>query len=379
LLPIFAALPADIDTWLGGSAYVISGAEGDSAGVGAKSFSARGQAEVDFRLATDSLYFRLDLDLRTAAPDPTGTALGVPSWAILDNGVRFGPPEWAMLQIGREAYHVRLGIVTKMIGLEDYDTSNNYFPTNGTMYLGSPGRMVGVETGLVLGDGYDVNIFGGIDWDYGGLDKNCSGLSDEECYTGLTFGADISTLQPLWGTWSGIFAYPKLDYYAAHIGGEVYPLEQLTLSVDTNAGLVGVPDAAGEVQMEPYWGGQLVANVLPLEPLHPMARVQWLIESNDAFSSFTFSPQPDVSASAGLAWNPFPEFKVTVEGKVSNVENHVNPGLFAMVALRRPEPPPYALPAPPEPAPAAAPAAALRHRDPGFGTALPHPRQIARR
>lgn len=378
MLPTFAALPADIaniDTWFGGSASVVTGVEGTSAGVdAARNFNASAQAEVDFRIASGPLYFRLDLDLRTAGPGAARFAQTVPTWSKTDDStLKLGPPEWAMLQLGQDTYHGRIGIVTRMIGLEDWDTSNNYFPTTGVMYQIAPGRMAGLETGVVLGAGYEVNVFGGIDLDYGGLDESCSGLSDGECYTGLTFGADFTTFQPLWSTFSGVAFYPKLDYYAAIIAGEIYPLPELTVSLDTNVGLLGTPGATGEIELQPYWGGQLVVNVLPAEPLHPMARIQGLIQSRDTVDNF-LGPQPNIGASAGLAWNPFPEFKITAEGKVSHVDDHVNPGVYMMVALRQPEPPPYAAKVP---EPAAEAAAVLRR--PSYAAAAPRARQVAKR
>ncbi|WP_438041031.1 hypothetical protein [Sorangium sp. So ce128] len=314
---------------MGGGTSVVAGVHREQPA--ALRFDALAQAEVGLRLASGSLYFRLDLDVQ-ATTAPLGLpAFGLPAfvyptWSLLTPGIKIGPPEWAMLQIGREDHHLRLGIITHPIGLEDWDGWINTFPTTSTMISTVPGRMLGVEPGLVLGEGYEINLFGGFD-----LDVDAP-----------TFGAGLTTMQPLWSTWSGVALYPSIDFYSAVVALELYPAEALSVSIDGSVGLVGAADEAGAIALNPWVGGEIIANVLPKVAIHPVFRVQALYEPEGALSAFLFAPQPSVSASAGLTYTPFDELKISLEGKVSRVEDDILPGLFTLVALRRPEPPPYA-------------------------------------
>lgn len=314
---------------MGGGTSVVAGVHRDPPAT--LRFDALAQAEVGLRLASGSLYFRLDLDVQ-ATTAPLGLpAFGLPAfvyptWSLPTPGIKIGPPEWAMLQIGREDHHLRLGIITHPIGIEDWDGWINTFPTTSTMISTVPGRMLGVEPGLVLGEGYEINLFGGFD-----LDVDAP-----------TFGAGLTTMQPLWSTWSGIALYPSIDFYSAVVALELYPAEALTVSLDGSAGLVGAASEAGAIELKPWVGGEIIANVLPKVAIHPSFRIQALHEPGSALSAFLFAPQPSVSASAGLTYTPFDELKISLEGKVSQVEDDVLSGLFALVALRRPEPPPYA-------------------------------------
>ncbi|WP_437953137.1 hypothetical protein WME98_22355 [Sorangium sp. So ce296] len=314
---------------MGGGTSIVAGVHRDPPG--ALRLDAVAQAEVGLRLATESLYFRLDLDVQAASAPLGLPAFGLPAfvypaWSLPAPELKIGPPEWAMLQIGREDYHLRLGIVSHAIGIEDWDSWTNYFPTFSTMISTVPGRMLGVEPGLVLGEGYEINVFGGFD-----LDVDAP-----------TFGAGLTTMQALWSTWSGVAFYPTIDFYSAVVALELYPAEALSVSLDGSVGLVGVADEAGAIELKPWVGGEVIANVLPTLPIHPLFRVQALHEHEGALSAFLFAPQPSVSASAGLTFTPFDELKISLEGKASKVEDDILPGLFALVALRRPEPPPYA-------------------------------------
>ncbi|AUX49010.1 hypothetical protein SOCE26_105550 [Sorangium cellulosum] len=315
---------------MGGGTSVVAGVHGDPGG--SRRLDALAQAEVGFRIASGSLYFRLDLDVQATSAPLGLPAFGLPAfvypeWSLLTPGIKVGPPEWAMLQIGREDHHLRLGILSHAIGMEDWDNWTNYFPTYSTMISTVPGRMLGIEPGLVLDGGYEVNVFGGFDLDF----------------YAPTFGAGLTTLQALWSTWSGVALYPTLDFYTAVLALELYPADALSVSVDGSVGLVGAADEAGTVRLRPWVGGEIIANILPRDSIHPLVRLQGLHEVEGALSAFLFAPQPDVSASVGLTYAPFDELKISLEGKVSRVEGDVLPGLFALVALRRPEPPAYAV------------------------------------
>ncbi|AUX38401.1 MULTISPECIES: hypothetical protein [Sorangium] len=314
---------------MGGGTSIVAGVHRDPPGT--RRLDAIAQAEVGLRLASESLYFRLDLDMQATSAPLGLPAFGLPAfvypeWSLPAQELKIGPPEWAMLQIGREDYHLRLGIVSHAIGIEDWDSWTNYFPTFSTMISTVPGRMLGVEPGLVLGEGYEINVFGGFD-----LDVDAP-----------TFGAGLTTMQALWSTWSGVAFYPTIDFYSAVVALELYPAEALSVSIDGSVGLVGAADEAGAIELKPWVGGEVIANILPSMPIHPLVRVQALHEHEGALSAFLFAPQPSVSASAGLTFTPFDELKISLEGKASKVGDDILPGLFALVALRRPEPPPYA-------------------------------------
>jgi len=299
----------------------------DATGLGPQSFGAVAQTELNFRLGSGPFYFRLDLDMQMASFDPDQTALGLPEWAVLTNGIKLGPPEYAMLQIGREDYMARLGIITHQIGLEDWDSWATYFPSRSTLFNVLPGRMLGVEPAIVVGEGYEIFAFGGLDLDYD--------LPDARAWVA---GAGLTTLQEVWGTWSGVAAFPTLDYYVAATANEFYPMDELSFAVDGAVGLVGNGDGG---EFKQFFGADLVVNVLPAEVLQPSFRVQAFGDPDDAYANFYFE-QPSVSASAALTARLFDGwFKVSVEGKASKIADEIVPGLFTMASLHRPEPPPF--------------------------------------
>jgi hypothetical protein len=296
------------------------------------------------RLAQGPFFFRLDLDLQAVTPDPEGIALGLPQWAVLDRGLKLGVPEWAMLQIGREDYHVRLGIITHMIGFQDWDPWNNYFPTYSTNYNMVFGRTAGIEAGVVLGEGYELNVFGGNDLDYGGFDTGCTrDDTPYDCALGLVFGAGFTTVQTRWATWSGVAAYPNLNFYAANLAVELYPASYLSIVVDGSTGFIGLEDDAGDVFMNPYGTGQIMVNVLPAEVVQPAFRVEALYQKDGAMDALLGPAyvNPELSAGAAVNVRPLEGFRVSLEGKVSYLGGELLPGLFSMVTLIRPEPLPY--------------------------------------
>ncbi len=269
LLPHLAALPADIDTWVGGGTSVVAGVHRDPPAT--LRFDALAQAEVGLRLASGSLYFRLDLDVQ-ATTAPLGLpAFGLPAfvyptWSLPTPGIKIGPPEWAMLQIGREDHHLRLGIITHPIGIEDWDGWINTFPTTSTMISTVPGRMLGVEPGLVLGEGYEINLFGGFD-----LDVDAP-----------TFGAGLTTMQPLWSTWSGI-ALLSVDRFL--LGGRrpgALPGRGADRVARRQRRAGGRGQRGGAIELKPWVGGEIIANVLPKVAIHPSFRIQALHEPGSA-------------------------------------------------------------------------------------------------
>jgi hypothetical protein len=351
LLPLSATLPADIDTWVGGGAAIVTSVERSETGLGAHSYGATGQTELDFRLESGPVYFRLDLDLQLASSDPDKDALGYPDWSYLDHGVKLGPPEWAMLQYTvAERFPLRFGIMTHAIGLEDWDEWNTYFPTKSTVYSTLPGRMLGFEPAIQLESGYEIFAFGGCDLDYNGCytlaDNDGDGNKDGFTSDGIVAGAGITTLQDTWGTWSGIAAYPTIDYYVAAIAAEMYPLTELWVAVDGSAGLTRIGEyeefhSPCETKFCGFFAGTLTANVIPEEIVHPMFRLQGMIDPHNAMGL------PKFGVGGGITVSPFDEFKIMVEGRALRVESESTgelewtPGVFTSITLKRSEPPPY--------------------------------------
>lgn len=337
-------LPTDVDTWFGGGAAIVTSVERDSSGLDAQSYGAFAQTELDFRLESGQVYFRLDFDLQTVASGPGNTTAGYntyPLWAELDQSVKFGPPEWAMLQLNLDPIKLRLGIMGHAIGFEDLESWNTYFPTKSTSYTLLPGRMAGVETAFTLGSGYDLFAFAGCDLDWGGCiawDDDGDGVNDHESGDGLLGGFGVTTLQDYYGTWSGVALYPTINYYVAGIAVEFYPLDAFSIVVDGDTGLVGLEDEEGELKHNFFLTGGLTVNVLPSEVVHPMFRVNGLVDPDDAAWGGSF---PTLSASAGLSTSPFTGFKISVEGKAARYGDDIVPGLYTSISLARPEPPPY--------------------------------------
>lgn len=315
--------------------------ERDNTGLGQQSYGAFAQTEVDFRAEGGPLYFRLDLDLQMTSSDPDKTALGYPPFFTVTNGVKFGPPEWLMLQysIG-DSLKLRGGIVGHQIGLEEWDVWNTYFVTKSTVYNLTPGRMLGLEVGVPLGD-YEVFAFGGCDLDFGGCiaaDADGDGVNEVESGDGLIAGAGITTAQDFWSTWSGVAALPTLDYYVASITVEAYPHEDLSIAVDVVPGLQGVEDETGSVKQHFFFGGGVTVNVIPEAIVHPAFRFHGLLDPDDAAFGDIY---PDLAASAGLSTSPWDGFKVALEAKVSKYTEDLVPSMHASISLARPEPSTY--------------------------------------
>lgn len=342
LLPIFASLPADIDTWVGGGAAIVTSVERNSGGLNARSYTAYGQAELDFRLEGGPWYFRLDYDVQFSSPPN----FILPDWAEVEPGVKLGPPEWAMLQYTlQDRYKFRVGIITHQMGYEEFDEWNTLFPTKSSAYNVVPGRMLGLEAAISLESGHDIFAFGGCDLDFGGCytasDLDGDGSDDGFNTTAMVVGAGVSTLQATYGTWSGIAAFPSMKYYTAIPAFEFYPHEDFWFAVDGAAGLVGVPDAAGETTHYGFIGGTVTLNPFPLMAIHPLFRFQGMVDPHDAVLNGLFVDVPELAASAALTASPFPEFKISVEAKASKYGDQVVPGLYTAITLRRPEPATY--------------------------------------
>jgi hypothetical protein len=296
LLP---ALAADIDTWFGGATSIVAGVTSD--GDGGVTNTSVGQPELDARAAWGPLYARVDLDLHYDFA--TGEVTTPHS------------PEWALLQLSHEAMSIRGGVINPEIGVQTWDEWSNYFPTFATMFTyAQPGRILGGEPTYTLENGLQLFAFGGYDLDL-------------EDYVG---GAGVTTENDLWATWSALYAYPKGEYYGGFGAFELYPREDLWLTLDGGAGLMASSFFAG---------AQVIATYMPEAIVSPSVRVEGLLDPDDALGGEA-EGVPTVSASLGARVNhEWAHFMV--EGKASRVGDNLQPGVFFLVAIARPEPDDY--------------------------------------
>lgn len=340
-------------------------AERTPSGLGPDSFAAHAQQEVDFRFESGPWYFRFDFDTQFASNDsilPLGGYWRSPPWSEPAEKVKVGPPEWAMLQYSMDQWRFRGGIVTEMIGLEDWDPWVNIFPTRGINYNVTPGRTLGLEVSYILESGHELFIFGGCDVDWADCfahDLDDDGVDDIEALDGMKAGIGVTTIQEFYSTFSGIAAYPAIDFYLADLTGEIYAHENLTVGYEAAGVLAGVAD---EQDKTTYYGallGGVTLNILPSEPLHPMVRAHGTYDPTH--NALNFYPAyngllPDFAASAGVSAKPYDSLKISLEGKAQHFDVGWIPGIYAGVSfVPFAEPAPYTAkfeeePAAPEPA-----------------------------
>ncbi len=208
-------------SWVG--AGVTSGVTADSEGVLAYPSS---QLELNARLDADSWSVRLDLDVHF---DPAAPGEG-PAYPL--------PPEVAQLQIGQDRFRVRGGVNNPNVGIQEWDERDNYLPGFSQGWELQIGQNIGVEPGIVLEDGTEFFSYVGHDLAWGVL----------------AAGAGVATEQDTFGTWSGVHVLPDLRYAALFSANEVYPADQLWLTFEVDAGVVG---------SDLFFGGQVVANLWP--------------------------------------------------------------------------------------------------------------------
>ncbi len=298
MLSVLLSPPAeagDLATFVGGAAHVSADATaaGDTLG---------GEAEVDLRAEQGPLYIRVDLDYQSSLTDPATDG---------DTVLAEVMPEWAMVKATIGPGYVKAGVVTAGIGLEDWDPWNNYLPTYSLWFAGgSPGRLIGGQAGLTVGDGGDLFAFGGYDVDYGAV----------------AAGAGINVEQDAWGTYSGLAVYPSLDYDGDGTAGaflevvsatELYPSEKLTLTLDGGVGL-------NEGHL--VGAAQLLGVLLPEGIVSPTLRVEGRLDP-DAFSGL-----PAGTASAGAKSTLFDHLVLMGEAKETFFGDGVNDfGLYVSV------------------------------------------------
>ncbi len=284
------------DVWVGGG--VSGGVTFDPAGLSYPP----AQAEIDLRVATDLLYLQVDADVHFDLNVP-----GVAAYPL--------PPEWASLQIGRETYHLKVGVNNPAIGVQAWDEWDNYLPTVSQSWAFQPAQIVGLEPGMTFEDGGEVFVWGGYDL----------------AWFAPNVGAGYASEQDAWSTWSGVYAYPTLDCgtatpgtYVGAVGAfEVYPSDALWLTVDGTGGL-----ACGTQ----FVSGQLIVNVVPEAIVAPAARIEATYDP-DAFGTGN-----NWAVSVGARSFPVDWLWVAVEGKAMFVGDTMTPSVTLMVGARRPEP-----------------------------------------
>ena len=296
-LLLATALADDTALWFGGGGGYAAGWDPDAG------FDSQVQAEFDFRLEHKWVMVRLDLDLQV---DPVN---GEIDWT---------PPEWAMLQLGPERFQVRLGVLSPNIGLEDWDRWNNYFATFSTMFnFASPGRTVGAELNWVIGDGFNVSVFGGADWDF-----------DHPTLTPQV-GVSFWTERDSWSSWSGFTAYPTAAFYELYWSFEWYPHEWVYLNLDGGTGLS---------EGAPFVGSQAVVQIAPEFPVGANLRGEFLVDPGYNALGGAEEGIPDATASLALRANPTEWSQILLEGKSSWYGDQVVPGIYASVDLFVPAP-----------------------------------------
>lgn len=231
-------------------------------------------------------------------------------------------PEWGMVQLGREAVHVRAGLLNPDIGLEDWDPWVNYAPTYSTTFVyAGAGRFLGLEPSYTTTGGVDLFAFGGYDVDW-------------ESFGG---GLGVATLQDAYSTWSGVVVYPSFlgDYCpdgeaclnaVAAVAVEVYPADPVWVALDS---ATGIRDTGF------YSSNQLVVNVIPEAVVNPFVRGEFLLDPDGVLGA------PDATASLGARTDAIEWLRVALELKATIAGDVTDLGGALVIAAHVPEPSPY--------------------------------------
>lgn len=322
LLLAFAASPAFAqdgpELWGGAAVSVLGGAFSES---GVVTDPVGTQVELNGAIGWGWGHARVDLDahfdLVALADGDSAGVLPYPNRVLAEAEYW---PEWAMVQLGREAPHLRLGILNPNIGLEDWEPWTNYVPSysNNFVYAGA-GRFLGVEPSITLDSGYDLFAFGGYDIDWASYGA----------------GVGVATAQDGYGTWSGIVVYPSFTTCPsgdtcfnalAAISLEVYPADPLWVTLDTVTGIRG-----GGF----YTSEQLVLSVIPEAVVNPFVRGEVVIDPDGVLGA------PDATASLGARSDVTDFLRVALEGKSTFAGGATDVGAWLMIAAHVPEPSPY--------------------------------------
>ncbi len=290
------AVANEPEAWVG--AGLTTGAVIDGDGVGAYPTS---QLEVNARMGAGQVMGRLDLDVHF---DPIEAAEG-PALPY--------PPEVAFVQLGRTHGRVRLGVTAPNFGLQEWDERDNYLPSFSTGWALQNGQNVGIEPGWAFDDGTEVFAFGG--WDL--------------AWATPSAGAGVATEQESWGTWTGAFVMPDLDYTALFTANEVYPHDLLWLTVELDGGVVA---------KDWFAGGQLVANLAPESIVGGAVRFD-VHHATSGVEAALGVPVPPFVATAAARARPNDWLLVALSGSLA-VERGggLAPGALLLVDLHVPEP-----------------------------------------
>lgn len=305
---VWMTVPAraeDVDTWVGG--HVTTGLQAvQGVGVG----TILSQVELDVRAETGPLFFRLDLDYHF---DPLFFVKGgttdyplAPHYPV--------PPEVALVQIGQK-YHLRAGVTNANFGIQEWDEKANYLPSYSNVWDLTNGQNLGLEPGITFDDGTELFAFGGYDLAW------------------LTpgFGAGVATEQDAFGTWTGFFYLPDLQFGMVQTANEIYPADWLWLTLELDGG----PAGKGF-----YVGSQLIASILPDATVGGAVRYDQQHMSDAAVEQLEV--EMDNRAIAGaLRADPTDTLHLALEAKESWPRGGGDPyftGTFLIAVLAGPEP-----------------------------------------
>jgi hypothetical protein len=218
-----------------------------------------------------------------------------------------------MVQLGRGTYHLRAGVTNPNFGLQEWDERSNYLATYSIGWGLQNGQNLGVEPGVVFDSGAEVFAFGGYDLAW---------------MTPVT-GAGVTSEQDSWGTWTGAFFMPLYGYALLVTANEVYPLDDLWLTLELDGGLVGD---------HPIYGGQVVVNLFPDRLVAGALRFDKQFNAADVGSELEID-LAEMAVTAGVRSDPTGWFHVAVDGGAVWFPG-VDPGMQAtlLVDFHAPEP-----------------------------------------
>jgi hypothetical protein len=297
-----AVASAQTETWFGASAEVTAGYLDPG---GADTFVSTTQLEGAFLLTSGAL--TVDIQLDFFVDNAEGAIIENPpaDWAA----TRYVRPEYALVEVDLGGPFVRAGIVNTAFGLEDWDSWKNPLPTYSNYYTFlSPGRLLGGEVGLAFGEASDVTVHGGYDLEW----------------EAVRVGAAVGHEAEGWSTYSGVAVYPETEFYEVILGGNIVPMDLLTIAYDGSAGLI---------EGSAFVVGDLTFIALPDGMINPALRVE------GTFDPDAVTGAPDATLGLGATAWPLEFLRIAVEANAEFVADEVVPGVFASLSVHSPGPP----------------------------------------